>query len=146
VSQAEYSVELLRSLLDLILVYASSIYKVDESMLTKGKGHLLVKRFFQLLEENYQNNISVNEYASLLNITPNHLTQTVKQLSGKTSNDIIDEKQLLEIKRLLIHTNLGVSEIANQLNFADQSYFTKFFKKKTGLTPLRFRSESMKST
>lgn len=68
----------------------------------------------------------------MLAITPNHLTQTVKQLTGKTSNGIIQEKQLLEIKRLLIHTNLGVSEIANQLNFADQSYFTKFFKKLTG--------------
>lgn len=145
-SRGEYSVELLRSLLDLILVYAASLYKVDEHMLVKGKGHLLVKRFYQLIEENYQNNISVNDYASLLAITPNHLTQTVKQLSGKTSNEIIQEKQLLEIKRLLIHTNMGVSEIANQLNFADQSYFTKFFKKLTGQTPLHFRSESMKNT
>ena len=140
------STELLRSLLDLILVYASSLYKVDESLPTKGKGHLLVKRFFQLIEENYQNNFSVNEYASMLAITPNHLTQTIKQLSGKTSNDIIIEKQILEIKRLLIHTNMGVSEISHHLNFSDQSYFTKFFKKRTGLTPLRYRTESMKST
>lgn len=146
VNKAEYSEELLRSLLDLILVYAASLYKVDEQMLEKGKGHLLVKRFFQLVEENYQNNYPVNEYASMLAITPNHLTQTVKQLTGKTSNDILQQKQLLEIKRLLVHTNLGVSEIANQLNFVDQSYFTKFFKKMTGMTPLRFRSESMKST
>ncbi len=146
VNKTEYSDELLRSLLDLILVYAASLYKVDEQMLVKGKGHLLVKRFFQLVEENYQNNYTVNEYASMLAITPNHLTQTVKQLTGKTSNDILQQKQLLEIKRLLVHTNLGVSEIANQLNFVDQSYFTKFFKKMTGLTPLRFRSESMKST
>lgn len=141
-----YSVEMLRSLLDLMLVYATTLYKVDESLLTKGKGHILVKRFFQLLEENYHNNISVNEYASMLAITPNHLTQTIKQLTGKTSNDIIQQKQMLEIKRLLVHTNLGVSEIANQLNFADQSYFTKFFKKVMGMTPLRFRTESMKNT
>lgn len=146
VQKEEYSEELLRSLLDLILVYATTLYKVDEQMQVKGKGHLLVKRFFQLVEENYQNNYTVNEFASMLAITPNHLTQTVKQLTGKTSNDILQQKQLLEIKRLLIHTNLGVSEIANQLNFVDQSYFTKFFKKMTGMTPLRFRAESMKST
>lgn len=146
VAKPEYSEELLRSLLDLILVYAASLYKVDDNMLVKGKGHLLVKRFFQLIEENYQNNLSINEYASMLAITPNHLTQTVKELTGKTSTDIIKEKQLLEIKRLLIHTNLGVSEISNQLNFADQSYFTKFFKKMTGITPLHFRNESMKNT
>lgn len=146
VNKAEYSEELLRSLLDLILVYAALLYKVDEQMQVKGKGHLLVKRFFQLVEENYQKNYSVREYASRLAITPNHLTQVVKQLTGKTSNEIIQQKQLLEIKRLLIHTNLGVSEIANQLNFVDQSYFTKFFKRMTGVTPLSFRVKSIKST
>ncbi len=146
VGKANFSGELLLSLLDLILVYAASIYKVDEQMLVKGKGHLLVKRFYQLIEENYQNNFSINQYAELLAITPNHLTQTVKQLTGKTGKEIIQEKQLLETKRLLVHTNLGVSEIANQLNFTDQSYFTKFFKKLTGETPLHFRSKSMKNT
>ncbi|MBN1462277.1 MAG: helix-turn-helix transcriptional regulator [Paludibacteraceae bacterium] len=140
------STELLRAYLDMILVYSSSLYKVYDTILTKGKGHLLVKRFFQLVEENYHKNISINEYASMLAITPNHLTQAVKQLTAKTSNEIIQEKQMLEIKRLLVHTNMGVSEIANYLNFADQSYFTKFFKRITGVTPLRFRLESMKST
>lgn len=146
VNKANFTEELLRSFLDLILVYAASIYKVDEQMQVKGKGHLLVKRFLQLVEENYQNNFSINEYASMLAITPNHLTQTVKQLTGKTGKDIIQQKQVLEIKRLLVHTGLGVSEIANQLNFIDQSYFTKFFKKLTGHTPLHFRNESMKNT
>ena len=141
-----FSEEVLRSLLDLILVYSSSLYPVDDSLLNKGKGHILVKRFYQLVEENYQNNISVNDYASMLNITANHLTQILKQLTGKTTNDVLQAKQMLEIKRLLVHTNLGVSEIAQQLNFADQSYFTKFFKKITGVTPMKFRAESMKST
>lgn len=141
-----YSEEFLRSLLDLILVYLSSIYKVDDSMLSRGKGHILIKRFYQLVEENYQKNIPVNKYASLLAVTPNHLTQVLKQLTGKTTNDIIQAKQVLEIKRLLIHTSMNVSEIAHRLNFADQSYFTKFFKRITGMTPLHFRMESMKST
>jgi len=145
-NKTDYSEELLRSLLDLLLVYSASIYKADEQMMVKGKGHLLVKRFFQLIEENYQNNHTINQYASLLAITPNHLTQTVKLLTGKTAKEVIQQKQILEIKRLLIHTNLGVSEIAAKLNFIDQSYFTKFFKQATGMTPLRFRNESMKIT
>ncbi len=144
--EATCSIELLQANLSLILVYAASLYKVENSALMRGKGHLLVKRFFQLLEENYQNNLSVNDYAFILAITPNHLTQTIKQLTGKTSNDILTEKQILEIKRLLIHSNLGVSEISHRLNFSDQSYFTKFFKRKTGFTPTRYRIESMKST
>jgi AraC-like DNA-binding protein/mannose-6-phosphate isomerase-like protein (cupin superfamily) len=141
-----FSPPLLRSLLDVILQYTNSLYHVDDTMIAKGKGHILVKRFFQLLEENYQYNLSVNTYASKLAITPNHLTQTIKQLTGKTATAVIQEKQLLETKRLLLHTNLSVTEIANMLNFSDQSYFTKFFKKKTEKTPLAFRNESMKNT
>jgi AraC family transcriptional regulator, transcriptional activator of pobA len=138
-----YSVELLRSVLDLILTSCAILYKTDENLLTKSKGNVVVKRFFQLVEENYQNNLSVNEYADKLAITPNHLTQTVNQLTGKTSSQIIKSKQVLEIKRLLVHTNLTVTEIANQLNFPDQSYFTKFFKRETGFSPLQYRSKQL---
>jgi AraC family transcriptional regulator, transcriptional activator of pobA len=136
--------ELLRSFLDIILNYSANLYPVDENLLVKGKGHLLVKRFYQLLEKRYRENLTVTNYADILSVTPNHLTQTLKQLTGKTSLEIIKSKQLLEIKRLLVHTNLGVSEISNQMNFADQSYFTKFFKRETGLLPLAYRNESMK--
>jgi len=138
------SAELFRSFLDIILNYCANLYPIDENLLVKGKGHLLVKRFYQLLEEKYRENLTVTDYADNLSVTPNHLTQTLKQLTGNTSLEIIKSKQLLEIKRLLVHTNLGVSEISNQMNFADQSYFTKFFKRETGMLPLAYRNESMK--
>jgi AraC-like DNA-binding protein/mannose-6-phosphate isomerase-like protein (cupin superfamily) len=137
-----YSVELLRSVLDLILTSCSTLYKTDEKMLGKGKGHIVVKRFFQLVEENYSKNWPVAGYADQLAITANHLTQTVSQLTGKTSSQIIKSKQILEIKRLLVHTNLSASEIANRLNFHDQSYFTKFFKRETGISPLQYRGKA----
>jgi len=140
----DYSVELLRSVLDLILTTCATLYPVSESTLNKGKGQLLVKRFFHLVEGNNLNNLSLNEYAGLIGVTPNHLTQTVKLLTGKTSSQIIKAKQLLEIKRLLVHTNLSISEIADQLHFEDQSYFTKFFKRETGFTPLQYRIEAAK--
>lgn len=138
-----FSVELLRSILDLILTSSSILFKTDENKLTKGKGHIVVKKFFQLIEEHYQQNLTVTEYADVLAITPNHLTQTVNQLTGKTSSQIIKSKQILEIKRLLVHTNLSVTEIANRLNFPDQSYFTKFFKRETGISPLQYRTRSL---
>lgn len=138
----EYKPEMLRSLLDLILTTCAARYNKNEHLNQRGKGQILVKQFFQLLEENYAQNLSINRYAGMLGVTPNHLTQTVKLLTGKTSSQMIKGKQLLEIKRLLVHTNLSVSEIANQLNFDDQSYFTKFFKRETGLTPLQYRSDA----
>jgi AraC family transcriptional regulator, transcriptional activator of pobA len=138
-----YAQEMLRSILDLILTTCAARYQVSENTLNKGKGQILVKRFFHLVEENHQKNLSLSDYSAMIGVTPNHLTQTVKLLTGKTSSQIIKAKQLLEIKRLLVHTNLSVSEIANQLNFEDQSYFTKFFKRETGITPVQFRSESL---
>ena len=136
-----FSVELLRSIVDLILTFCSTNYKTDEFQLAKGKGHIVVKKFYQLVEEYYDQNLSVAEYADKLAITANHLTQTVTQLTGKSSSQIIKAKQILEIKRLLVHTNLNVTEIALRLNFHDQSYFTKFFKRETGHSPLQYRNK-----
>ncbi len=138
-----YSIDLLRSILDLILTSSSILYKSDENTMNKGKGHIVVKKFFQLVEENYLNNLSVTEYADKLAITANHLTQTVNLLTGKTSSQIIKSKQVLEIKRLLVHTNLSVTEIGMRLNFPDQSYFAKFFKREVGISPLQYRAKAL---
>ncbi len=140
----DFTIEILRPLLDLILTTCAARYPVTENLLNKGKGKILVKRFFHLVEENHQKNLSLSDYAEIIGITPNHLTQTVKSLTGKTSSQIIKAKQLMEIKRLLVHTSLSVSEIANHLNFDDQSYFTKFFKRETGLTPIQYRTQAFK--
>jgi len=140
-SDDEKKLNLLRSLLDLILMTCSSRYKTSENIEVKGKGHILVKRFYHLVEENNHNNLSLKEYADMLAVTPNHLTQTVKQLTGKTSSQIIKAKQIMEIKRLLAHTNLSIADIAQQLHFEDQSYFTKFFKRESGYSPLQYRSQ-----
>ncbi len=136
------SIDLLRSLLDLILNFCAARYTTDENILT-GKGHMVVKKFFQLVEEHYEENLSVAQYADMMALTPNHLTQTVARLTGKTSSQIIKAKQVLEIKRLLVHTNLSITEIATRLNFPDQSYFTKFFKRETGVSPLQYRSRAV---
>jgi len=138
-----FSTDHLRSILDLILTTCAVLYKVDENVENKGKRHILVKKFYQLVEENYEKNLNVSQYAGLLAVTPNHLTQTVSRLTGKSSSQIIKSKQILEIKRLLLHTNLSVTEIASRLNFLDQSYFAKFFKRETGVSPLQYRTGSV---
>jgi AraC-like DNA-binding protein len=136
--------EIIRSLLDLILLTCTQLYPKEYSVIPNNKGHITVKKFMLLIEENYEQNLKVNDYANMLSITANHLTQLVKQITGKTTNEILQEKNILEIKRLLLYTNLTVTEIAAQMNFADQSYLTKYFKKCTGQTPIQYRVESMK--
>lgn len=136
--------EIVRSLLDLILLTCDQLYPAHLRSLHSTKGHILVKKFLYLIEENYQNNLRVNDYANMLAITPNHLTQLVKQVTRKTSIELMQEKLIVEVKRLLIHTNMTITEIAELMNFPDQSYFSKYFKKISGCSPIQYRKKSMK--
>jgi AraC-like DNA-binding protein len=135
----EVSEDSIRAILDLILHTCKKLYPKDTISIQQTRGHLLVKNLLRLVEENYQRNLSINEYAGMLSITPNHLTQLVKQVTGNTSAKLIQNKVIIETKRLLIHTEMTVTEIADFMNFTDQSYFTKFFKKACGVTPLQYR-------
>lgn len=134
--------ELLCSLLDTLLLSCNSLYHTTPHEMLRLKANILVKNFLVLLEENYHKNLQVHEYAQQLNITANHLTQVIKQITGKTSAELIHEKIIIESKRLLLHTSLSVNEICDILHFPDQSYFTKYFKKFTGQTPLQFRKDA----
>lgn len=134
--------EAIRALLDLILIQCKRMYPLSAQDERTDKGKIMVKRFKQLIEEKCKENLSVKEYAHLLAVTPNHLSETVKNVTGRTSTDLINDRMIMEIKRLLKHTDLGISEIAYQLNFADQSYFSKYFKKLTHLSPLSYRHQT----
>ncbi len=99
----------------------------------------LLKSFQSLIETNYAQLRLPKQYAELLYITPNHLNAVCNDLLGVSAGTLIRDRILLEAKRLLINLDLLVSEIADKLNFADQSYFIKFFKKYEGITPEKFR-------
>jgi len=131
--------ELSHALLELILCSCERLYPPEQLEGVKQKGHVLVKRFRELIEEKYHQNLSIKDYADLLNVSENHLTHLVKERTSKTSKELIREKQIIEIKRLLKYSEYSISQIANHLNFKDQSYFTKFFKKSEGITPLDYR-------
>ncbi|MBC7451152.1 MAG: helix-turn-helix domain-containing protein [Cytophagales bacterium] len=133
------SEDAIHSILDLILIYCKRLYPQPEGNSLK-KGHILIKRFKQLIEEKCTENLNVKAYSELLHVTANHLSETVKEFTGRTPTDFINDRMVLEIKRLLTHTELTVQEVAYQLNFSDQSYFSKYFKKITGMSPGEFRN------
>ncbi|MGN6394190.1 MAG: AraC family transcriptional regulator [Mucilaginibacter sp.] len=99
----------------------------------------LLKNFRKLIETHYKTLKLPKDYAALLYITPNHLNAVCKDLIGQQSGELIRNRVVLEIKRLLTNPQLTITEIASDLNFSDNSYFTKFFKKTEGLTPEEFR-------
>ena len=100
---------------------------------------LLVSNFEKLIEEHYKTLKLPKEYASLLYITPNHLNEVCKDTTGLPAGEIIRNRIVLEAKRLLINFELSIGQIAEELGFKDNSYFVKFFKKYTALTPEQFR-------
>lgn len=107
-------------------------------------NYLLLKNFQRLIEVNFTTIRLPKDYAQLLYITPNHLNALSNDLLGMSAGEVIRKRVLLEAKRLLVNLDLTISEIALQLNFSDNSYFTKFFKKYEKLTPDEFRKKSFK--
>ena len=100
---------------------------------------VLLKNFRKLIDQNYRSIKLPKEYADLLYITPNHLNALCQDLLGKTAGELIRDRVLLEAKRLLTNAAMTVTEIAFDLDFQDNSYFNRFFKKNTGMTPDEFR-------
>lgn len=99
----------------------------------------LVKNFTKLVQKQFRWQRNVNSYAEQLHITPKYLSETVKEITGKTAGEIIDDFVLLEAKLLLDNPASSIAEIADELHFSDQSFFGKYFKRHTGLSPKEYR-------
>lgn len=99
----------------------------------------LFTQFMDLLSAHYMQERSVRFYASALCITSKYLSAAVKQASGKTPAAWITEKVINEIKYRLLHSQATVKEIAFELNFCNISFFGKYFKSRTGMSPLHYR-------
>ena len=99
------------------------------------------ENFVELVEKHHNKERSVSFYADKLCITPKYLSQIVKTVSGFSAPELISKYVILEAQHLLRHTDLSVKEIADQLNFPNQSFFYKYFKAHTGCTPNFYRQQ-----
>lgn len=116
-------------------------YAPDSSAVVKSKSRkeYIFERFYESLIQSYQSERSVKFYADQLCLTPKHLSGVVKEISGKTVGEWIDELVILEAKALLNSSSMNIQEIADRLNFANQSFFGKYFKHYTGMSPKEYR-------
>jgi AraC family transcriptional regulator, transcriptional activator of pobA len=96
-------------------------------------------KFVNLVDENYMKGMSVAEYARSMLISSRTLSDLTSQLLNKTPSQMVMERTILEAQRLLLHSNLNVSQIGYRLGFDDPSYFVKYFKKHTSISPTDFR-------
>jgi AraC-like DNA-binding protein len=122
----------------IILLYRRDSMTMGGVFESSQKKHLL-NEFRKLVNKRFYSLRTTKDYANELNITPNYLNALCQEYFLKTVSEIIQERVILEAKRMLMHTSLSISEIAYKLGFNDNSYFGRYFKKVVGMTPESFR-------
>lgn len=128
---------LLNSLVSAICDLYQSVRHTSEH--PENRSDEIVASFRKLVETRYIDWKRPAQYAEALHLSLNHLTDTVKQKTGFPVSYWIQYQTMLEARRLLFHTQSPVKDIAYQLGFLDQHYFSRLFRKATGQTPLAFR-------
>jgi AraC family transcriptional regulator, transcriptional activator of pobA len=135
--------EKLVSLVDLVYIDLVRLYKPAKRISGKSLGYLeKLGRLEKLIDNNFKEQRSPSFYADKMNITLKHLNRIVNASLNKTVTEMIADRVILEAKRMLIHDDLSVAQISDALGFTDHSYFIRYFKKHTGLTPVAFINES----
>jgi two-component system, response regulator YesN len=113
-------------------------------VLKKHKEYIynsLINRVISYIKKNIENDLSLKEISSYVNVHPNYLSAVFKKEVGKTLIEYINEQKIAAIKLYMDHTNLSISEISYTFNFNHSSYFSRFFKKHTGLTPRNYKKQ-----
>lgn len=140
--KAKFREDIIRVLLLHIFLLLEQSNAQHKKPNAQNQKNPLIRNFQKLIEKNFTTKKQPGEYAELLHVTPNHLNALCKEHLSLQAGAVIRNRIVLEAKRLLINLDFTVSEIAYKLNFNDNSYFTRFFKKETGVTPEVFRAKS----
>lgn len=140
----EWQQRMLAAYLSVLLTYLSRLYTAQYKENTVSEDQQLLKRFQAKIDECFRELHEVSDYASLLNISAGHLSEMVKVQSGKPAIKHIHDRLVMEARRQLFHTSNSSKEIAYDLGFNDASYFNRFFRRETGVTPAEYRASIRK--
>lgn len=141
-SKSKFGREVIHHLfLSLIYMLADTTNHYNQATLRElSRGEKMVVDFMALLSTNARNERQVAHYAKLLGISAKHLSETIKEKTGHTAGEYIDQALLNEAKVLLANPKASIGSVARALGFSDQFAFSKFFKRLTSLSPSGFRS------
>jgi AraC family transcriptional regulator, transcriptional activator of pobA len=138
---------ILRHLLSVLIM---EIERIDRRSAFTGRGqaadYQLYRRFTELLEHDFAVHHDVQHYAGELTVDPVKLSSIVSRYSGRSTKQAIDERLVLEAKRLLTFTDLSIKELADRLGYSDQFHLSRTFKRITGSSPQFFRERQVSST
>ena len=132
--------DMLQAYLKQFIVQSVRIKK-NHSQIKDNVGSQLFKDFNILVEQNYKTTHSVTEYAKRLGVSPKSLSKNFQKVGLQTPRDLIKNRIVLEAKRQLLYSSDSVKQIAFNLGYNDPAYFTRFFTKSTGKSPLHFKTD-----
>ncbi|MCC9065436.1 AraC family transcriptional regulator [Flavobacterium piscisymbiosum] len=124
-----------------ILIYELDVIK--KTIANDSAQNPLFEKFKEILSRDFVNQRSVQYYADVLNVSRKYLSEVIKNNSGKTASDWIEDIVILEAKILLQNKDLTINQISDTLNFPNQSGFGRFFKKCEGISPLEYRRKNV---
>ena len=136
--QDSFQIEMIRTMLKRYVILCTRIYK-DQNNLIHEEETSLIREFNFLVEQHFRDKHKVADYASLLNRSPKTLSNIFQKHSSKSPLQFIQNRKILESKRLLGYSDFQVQEIGYQIGYDDIQSFSRFFKKQTGHSPISYR-------
>ncbi|ALZ84676.1 AraC family transcriptional regulator [Pseudomonas oryzihabitans] len=130
---------LLEALLDSLAIWLIRQHRHEQEVALPRRAEQHLGRFLALVEQHYREQWSLGRYAAALGISGVHLNSLCRQLAGASALAIVHQRLLLEARRRLTYTQASVAEVADLLGFADPAYFSRFFRRGTGQSPLSYR-------
>jgi len=131
------------NLINSIYIDLTRAYTADVNLekLVSSSYSIILENLENLIHQHFYKEKLPKFYSDQLNITTKHLNRVVKKALNKTTSQLISERIILESKRLIIHSENNLAAISDTLQFSDYAYFSRFFKSKTGCTPIDFRKK-----
>ena len=142
--ETKYKLETIKGIMAALVYRLCDIF-IDENNhhttnILRNRQRAMYEQFMLLLNKHHCREHSIKFYADQICISPKHLSAVIKQISGRSAAEWIDEYVILEAKNLLRYSTMNIQEIAYYLNFTTQSFFGKYFKRLTGMTPGQYRA------
>lgn len=131
---------MLYSLLGVLLVWLNrqgTPSKVIEDKSERKRG--VLRQFARLVESHYREHLSLAEYAQRLGVSTTHLNCLCREFHGASALSVLHQRLLLEAKRSLQYTSMTITQVSDYLGFSDVTYFSRFFRKRGGMTPKEFK-------
>lgn len=136
----EFKLEAAKHLtLSMFYGYSHQNYQYNETKLVNSRKTELYNMFLEKVEKHHKEERELSFYANKLSITPKYLSQLVKEITGRTALEVIEDYVITSCKALLSSTTMSVQQISDEMNFPSQSVFGKYFKRLTGISPKEYR-------